>query len=97
MSQDPGMGLVIGMGLGTVFIGLICIIAICYIMGAVIRALESRRSAEEKPAADISDTPVESVPEENRGELIAAISAAIAEELGTGVEAIRITSIKKVK
>lgn len=97
MSQDPGMGLVIGMGLGTVFIGLICIIAICYIMGAVISALESRRPAEEKPAAEIPETVPESVPEENKGELIAAISAAIAEELGTGVEAIRITSIKKVK
>ena len=37
--SDPGMGLVIGMGLGTVFIGLICIIAICYAMGAVIKKL----------------------------------------------------------
>lgn len=93
-ASRPAMGLVIGMGLGTVFIGLICIIAICYVMGAIIKAFEPKKKAA--PAAP--ETPSASQPAEveNKGELIAAISAAIAEELGESVEAIRITSIRKV-
>ena len=94
-ANDPGMGLVIGMGLGTVFVGLICIIVICYIMGAVINAFEKRKPAEEpKPAAAAPAAAPAVI--ENKGELIAAISAAIAEELGEDVEAIRIKSIRKV-
>lgn len=93
-AADPNMGLVIGMGLGTVFVGLICIIVICYIMGAVINAFEKRKPAPEvKPAPAVSAAPA---PIENKGELIAVISAAIAEELGEDVEAIRIKSIRKV-
>lgn len=93
--SDPGMGLVIGMGLGTVFVGLICIIVICYIMGAVIKLFEKHVPAEEpKPSAQ--GAPAEPEPIENKGELIAAISAVIAEELGESVEAIRIKSIRKV-
>lgn len=93
-AADPSMGLVIGMGVGTVFVGLICIIVICYIMGAIINAFEKRKPAPEvKPAPAASAAPA---PIENKGELIAVISAAIAEELGEDVEAIRIKSIRKV-
>ena len=93
-AADPSMGLVIGMGIGTVFVGLICIIVICYIMGAIINAFEKRKPAPEvKPAPAVSAAPA---PIENKGELIAVISAAIAEELGEDVEAIRIKSIRKV-
>ena len=93
-AADPSMGLVIGMGVGTVFVGLICIIVICYIMGAIINAFEKRKPAPEvKPAPAVSAAPA---PIENKGELIAVISAAIAEELGEDVEAIRIKSIRKV-
>ena len=93
---NPSMGLVIGMGLGTVFVGLICIIAICYVMGAVIKFFEGRKPAEppkpEKPEAE----PASPSSIENKGELIAAISAVIAEELGESVEAIRIKSIRRI-
>ena len=93
--SDPGMGLVIGMGIGTVFVGLICIIVICYIMGAVIKLFEKRtRAAEPKP--EPKAVSAEPEPVENKGELIAVISAVIAEELGESVEAIRIKSIRKV-
>ena len=95
VANDPGMGLVIGMGVGTVFIGLICIIVICYIMGAIINAFEKRKPvAEEKPAPQAVST--QPAPIENKGELIAVVSAVIAEELGESVEAIRIKSIRKV-
>ncbi len=93
--SDPGMGLVIGMGLGTVFIGLICIIAICYAMGAVIKMLEGKKPVKESEKPPVAE-PAENAPEVNKGELIAAISAAIAEELGESVEAIRIRSIRRV-
>ena len=93
--SDPGMGLVIGMGLGTVFVGLICIIVICYIMGAIIKLFEKHTPAEE-PKPELQAAPAESAPIENKGELIAVISAVIAEDLGESVEAIRIKSIRKV-
>ena len=48
-------------------------------------------SPAEMPVATIQEEPIE-----NREELLAAISAALAEELGTDVSAIRILSFKKV-
>lgn len=94
LAANPGMGLVIGMGLGTVFVGLICIILICYLLGYIIKAVESRRPA---PAATpAAPAPVASEPIENKAELIAVISAVIAEELGESAEAIRIKSIRRV-
>ena len=40
--------------------------------------------------------PVAAQPIQNRQEIIAAVSAALAEELGTDVSAIRILSFKKI-
>ncbi len=90
-------GLVIAMGIGMVFIGLICLIVICYLLGAILKAFKGNSAEEAAPApkasapAAVSETPIE-----NRQELIAAISCVIAEELGTSVSAIRIKSIKKI-
>ena len=71
------------MGMGTVFFGLICLIALTYLMSAVVAA----------PA------PVPAAPQtagEVTPELVAAVSAALAEELGTDITGIRIVSMKKV-
>lgn len=95
-ASNPGMGLVIGMGLGTVFVGLICIIVICYIMGAVIKLFESRKPAKPEPVSEPQTPPAAEEPIANKEELIAVISAVIAEELGESAEAIRIRSIRKV-
>lgn len=90
-------GLVIVMGAGMVFFGLICLIAICYLLGAILKLVKK----DEKPQASVS-TPVasaqtaNSAPIENKQELVAVISAVIAEELGTSVSAIRIKSIKRI-
>ena len=94
-AADPGMGLVIGMGLGTVFVGLICIIVICYLMGAIINAVQGKKPAPEPKTAAPAPAAVPA-PIENKGELIAVISAVIAEDLGEDVEAIRIKSIRKI-
>lgn len=85
---------VVVMGLVTVFIGLICIIALCYLMSYVVRKIDQR-----KPAAPAEKAPAPAAaPQaiENRGELAAAISAAVAEELGKDVSGIRILSIKRL-
>jgi len=92
---------VIVMGLGTVFIGLICIIVLCKILGAVCSLLEKQPAAPAANAPAASVAPAapsvsKSQDPAKRQEIIAAIGVAIAEECGVGVEAIRITTIKKI-
>ena len=70
------------MGMGVTFFGLICLILLTMIMGRLVQAAPA-------PIPAAKDTT-------NRQELIAAISAALAEELGTDVSAIRILSFRKV-
>lgn len=77
------------MGMGTVFFGLICLIVLTTLLGRVCG--QKQQSA---PAA-VSPAPA-ATPAVNQQELIAAVSAAIAEELGTDITGIRILSIKKV-
>lgn len=79
------------MGMGTVFFGLICLIALTYIMSAIVRKAE-----KSKPAPAAVPAPVPAAAPVNQAELIAAISAALAEELGTDITGIRILSLKKV-
>ena len=77
------------MGMGTVFFGLICLIALTYLMSAVVG-----RGKKAAPA------PVPAAPQtagEVTPELVAAVSAALAEELGTDITGIRIVSMKKEK
>ncbi len=74
------------MGMGTVFFGLICLI--------LLTALMSRLCVPRKHAITAPPVPV-SVGADQQ-ELVAAISAAIAEDLGTDITGIRILSIKKL-
>ena len=76
------------MGMGTVFFGLICLIVLTTLLGRI-----CGRKQQEAPAA--TSVPA-AAPAVNQQELIAAVSAAIAEELGTDITGIRILSIKKV-
>ncbi|MCI2057397.1 MAG: OadG family protein [Oscillibacter sp.] len=76
------------MGLGTVFFGLICIIILTYLMSFLCRRGQKK--------AEIQPSPVTPAAEPNRQELVAAVSAALAEELGTDVSGIRILSMKKL-
>ena len=81
------------MGMGTVFVGLVCIVLIVSIMSAIVRKLKGNAAAP-APVAAAPDQP--QVNSGKKPELIAAIAAAIAEDMGTDVSAIRIVSIKKV-
>ncbi len=75
------------MGMGTVFVGLISLIVLCMLMSWVCRRME--------PAVSKA-VPAPAAPEPDQPQLIAAISAAIAEELGTDISGIRILSMKKL-
>lgn len=84
---------VFGFGLGLVFVGLICIIAICSIMGALCKRFIKEEKQQQQPVAAKMSA---SAAIANKGEFVAAVSAALAEELGTDVTGIRILSIKKL-
>lgn len=79
------------MGMGTVFIGLICIILLVSLMSYVCRKSD-KQAAPAPVAAPVAAAPKTGV----TPELIAAVSAAIAEEMGTDISAIRIISMKKI-
>lgn len=83
---------VVGMGVGTVFVGLICIVILCLIMSLICRATDHKSAT---PAATAA-APAAAQVVENRQEIIAAVSAAAAEEMGTDISAIRILSFKKL-
>ncbi|MBQ6077258.1 MAG: OadG family protein [Clostridia bacterium] len=81
------------LGLGIVFIGLIALILIIKIMGAIMRRIGAKK-VEPVPVPDVPQSAPE--PEGDRGEIIAAVSAAIATVMGENVGGIRIVSFKKV-
>ncbi len=87
---------VVAMGIGTVFFGLICIIVLSTLMSAVCNRLGKKQAAA-VPAAPVPAAPaapVNVIP--NRQAFIAAVSAAIAEDMGTDPAGIRILSVKKI-
>ena len=77
------------MGMGTVFFGLICLIVLTTVMGKVV-------GGRPAPAAPAPVAAAPAAQEGNRQEIAAAVSAAIAEELGTSITGIRIVSMKKL-
>lgn len=81
---------VVLMGLGTVFTGLICLIALTYLLHAV-----CGRGGAAAPAAPVSAA-IAPAAEPDRAQLAAAVSAAVAEELGADITGIRILSFKKL-
>ena len=83
---------VVVMGIGTVFFGLICIILLSYAMSAILK--NSAKTPAATTAAAPAASAVETIP--NRQSMIAAISAAIAEDMGTDLSGIRILSVKKL-
>ncbi len=90
-AAEPNMGVVAGLGLGTVFAGLICLVVLLSIMNIIFSKIKPKEAAkaEVKAAAPAAE-------EKMDDETVAAVSAAIAEVLGRDVSGIRITSIKKI-
>lgn len=80
------------LGVGVVFAGLISIIILCKITSAICMAAQK----DKKPLVQKTTPVTAPAVIENRQEIIAAVSAVIAEELGTDISAIRIHSFKKL-
>ena len=86
-------GFVVLMGMGTVFFGLICIVVLCYLMSLIVRKTAKKEPVPAQAPAAVKAAPA---PLANKGEIIAAVAAAVAEDLGTDVSGIRIHSFKQV-
>ena len=84
--MEYASGFVCLLGMGTVFFGLICLIVLTELMGKVVRGKPVPAAAPAAAAPAPQVTP----------EMVAAVSAALAEELGTDITGIRIHSIKRV-
>ncbi len=91
---------VVAMGVGTVFIGLIALIILVKIMSGIIGVLFKDRKKDAGTAAMNGQltgaAPAAQVTIPDKGAFVAAVSAAIAEDLGEDVSRIRIHSIKKL-
>ena len=83
------------LGLGTVFVGLICLIFITKLMSALIGAggKSKPQAAQEAPAVQAA-APVDAIPD--RPAFVAAVASAIATTIGTDVSGLRIHSIQKI-
>ena len=91
--MDISSGLVVVLGLGTVFVGLISIIVLCYIMSAIVKAFEKGSKKEQAPSVQAENNNATIA---NKQELVAISCAVIAEELGTDVKNIKVLSFKRV-
>ena len=83
------------MGIGTVFFGLVCIIVLTTIMGAVLKS--NAKPAPAPAAAPKAAAPVASaVNTAKEQEILAAVIAAVTEDLGPSASRMQITSINKI-
>ncbi len=87
------------LGIGTVFVGLIGVIIVCALLGALCRGLAKKTKADDvkntknapSTAVDVSNGEIP-----DKEQLVAAVSAALAEYMGEDVNSFRIVSIKKI-
>lgn len=97
-AKQIGNWTVFGFGFGLVFVGLICIIFICSILGALCKSLIKDNGTSNGASAQNVGNRASAANNDmkDKGEFVAAVSAAIAEELGTDVTGIRVLSVKKL-
>ena len=81
------------MGIGVVFAGLVGLIIVCSITGAICKAVIKESPQASAPALQQELAHTDEIPE--RGKFVAAVSAAIAEASGTDAAGIRIVKIEK--
>ena len=84
------------MGIGTVFFGLICIIVLTTIMGSVLKsnAKPAAPAPAAAPKAAAPAAPADTTAKEQ--EILAAVIAAVTEDLGPSASRMQITSINKI-
>lgn len=89
-------GFVIALGMGTVFVGLICIVFLCMAMSKIIRMFQKDEVPQDNAQSAQTQPAVQNTPIADRQAIIAATCAVIAEELGTDVKNIKVVSFKRV-
>jgi Na+-transporting methylmalonyl-CoA/oxaloacetate decarboxylase gamma subunit len=95
LAAEPAVGLVALLGVSVVFVGLVSIVAIVWLMNKICDAFAKKPACEAPIAPTVPLTAKEqSIP--NRQEILAAVCAAVAEEEGTDISAIRVISFKKL-
>lgn len=83
------------MGIGTVFFGLICIIILTMIMGSVLKSNAKPAPAPvAAPKAAAPAAPAVNTAKEQ--EILAAVIAAVTEDLGPSASRMQITGINKI-
>ena len=93
---EPAIGITIGLGLGTVFVGLLCLILIISLMSLVFRLVRGKKQTQTE-AAPVAAAPVApALSASDRQQMLAAVSCAVATVMGKDVAGIRIHSFKKV-
>ena len=100
---DPATWFVCVLGVGVVFIGLVLLIAIVSLSNWLLDKIEQRKtssisktSASLKNVSQNQTSSNQNVKIENKQEILAAVCAAVAEENGTDISAIRVISFKKL-
>ena len=84
------------MGIGTVFFGLICIIVLTTVMGSVLKS-KSKPAAPAPAAAPKAAAPAApAVNSAKEQEILAAVIAAVTEDLGPSASRMQITGINKI-
>lgn len=83
------------MGIGTVFFGLVCIIVLTTIMGSVLKS--NAKPAPAPAAAPKAAAPAApAVNTAKEQEILAAVIAAVTEDLGPSASRMQITGINKI-
>lgn len=80
------------MGICTVFVGLIALVFICMLLSLVCKLIPA---GNKKQATNTPKSPAAGGDIANKGEIVAAACAAIAEELGEDVKNIKVVSFRK--
>lgn len=95
--ENIPVGFIRAVGIATVVIALVCVILLCWVVVRSCRKAIARRNQPLSPAV-AAPAVTASVSEEipNRQQFVAAVSAVIAEEMGSDVSKLRILSIKKI-
>ena len=90
---EISMGMVIVMGLATVFVVLICLIIICKLMGVIVNSVAPAKAEPAQAAPKATPAPAADVMPQ---QTVAAIAAAIAENMGSDISKILILSIRRI-
>ena len=93
-ADTPSLGFVCFFGVGVVFAGLVILIGLVYLMNFICDKLTKGKNVKKESAPVVATAGTTEIA--NRGEIVAAVCAAVAEEEGTDISAIRVISFKKL-